>query len=216
MQDTSTPTSSGVMLRLKEATSELHTKAERSEFQQRLVRGAIPREQYASWLAQLYLVHAELEARVRELVATRPEFAGFVREELFQTPRLRGGPRVLRDPESGIKWTPTATRVVSQIREAAAAAPVGLLGFYYVLEGSKNGSRYIAKALRRAMGITPGAGDRYLDPHGEEQPRLWGAFKQGMDAIPFDEAEVATMIDAARRMFEAAEGIGHDLLAREA
>lgn len=213
MQETATPTG-GVMNRLKEATNELHHKAERSEFQQRLVRGGLPRELYAAWLAQLFLVHSELEAQVRKLVASRPEFASFVREDLYQTPRLREDLAFFGIAESSVAPTPTVTRTLSQIRAAAANAPVALLGAYYVLEGSKNGSRFIAKALRRTMGITPGSGDRYLDPHGEEQPRLWGAFKQGMDAVPFEEHEVTAMIDSACRMFETAEGIGADLLAK--
>ncbi len=214
MQDT-IPTGSGVMLRLKDATGELHTKAERSEFQQQLVRGAVRRDLYAAWLAQLLLVHSVLDDEVRTLAAARPELAPFVREELFQTPRLHEDLAFFGLSESSIEPTPAVSRVIAHIRAAATTSPAALLGFYYVLEGSKNGSRYIAKAIRRTMGITPGQGDRYLDPHGEEQPRLWGEFKQGMDAVAFEEDEVAAMIEAAKQMFEAAEGIGADLLRRE-
>lgn len=211
MQGTTIPAADGVMARLKAATDDLHSKAEKSEFQQRLVRGGVTREEYARWLAQLLLIHEELEPRVRGLVAARPELAAFITDDLYQAPRLRQDLAHLGLAVDSIAPTPAAARVIAAIRAAGASAessPAALLGFYYVLEGSKNGSKFIAKAIRRALGITPGAGDLYLDPHGEEQPRLWKAFKEGMNGVSFDEAEVAAMIEAACGMFEAAGGIG--------
>src|SRR5688572_7236776 len=111
MQSTAVPagipaSSSGVMPRIKEATNDLHTKAERSDFQQRLVRGVLHRELYAAWLAQLLLVHSVLENEVRNLVGARPEFASFVREELFQAPRLHEDLAFFGLSESLIEATP--------------------------------------------------------------------------------------------------------------
>lgn len=202
-----------VMLRLKEATQELHTRAERSEFQQRLMRGTVPRELYAQWLGQLLLVHAALEAHLVALRADRPDLAVLIRDELFQAPRLREDLAFLGLSPDTLRATPAVERIITRMADAARACPASLLGSNYVLEGSKNGSRYIAKAVRRALPLTPGKGDRYLDPHGEDQPRLWGEYRQTMDAVAFTEEETVSMIDAASRMFEAAEGIGADLLA---
>src|SRR5690606_30232473 len=115
-------------------------------------------------------------------------------------------------PDS-IRATPAVERIITQMTHAARACPASLLGFNYVLEGSKNGSRYIAKAVRRALPLTPGQGDRYLDPHAEDQPRLWAEYRRTMDEVAFTKEETTSMIDAASRMFEAAEGIGGDVLA---
>jgi heme oxygenase len=204
-----------VMLRLKEATQELHTRAERSEFQQRLMRGTVPRDLYAQWLGQLLLVHAALESRLVALRDNRPDLAVLIRDELFQAPRLREDLAFLGLSPDTIRPTPAVERIVAQMADAARACPASLLGSNYVLEGSKNGSRYIAKAVRRALPLTPGEGDRYLDPHGEDQPRLWAEYRRTMDEALFTEDETLAMIDAASRMFEAAEGIGADLLARD-
>jgi heme oxygenase len=209
MQTTVSSDAAGVMLRLKEATAELHTRAERSEFQSRLIRGVVTRGEYADWLGQLLLIHEELEPRVREFLGARPALAGLIPAELYQAARLRADLAHFGVAPDSLAPCAAAARVIGAIRAAATNAPAALLGFYYVLEGSKNGSKYIAKALRRTLGLVPGAGDRYLDPHGEDQPRLWGDFKRGMDAVGFEEAEVAAMIDAACAMFEAAGGIGH-------
>lgn len=199
--------------RLKEATAELHTRAERSEFQQLLIRGGVTREQYARWLSQLLLVHAELETMVRGLPKLRAELGGVLREELYQTPRLRADLAFFGIDPGTVTPAPATARIVSRIQGIAESFPIALLGFYYVLEGSKNGFRYIAKAIRRTLGIAPGAGDQYLDPHGDAQAELWGTFKRGLDDVAFEESEISAMIDAARLMFEAAEGIGADVLA---
>ena len=74
------------------------------------------------------------------------------------------------------------------------------MGIYYVFEGSKNGARYIAKALAKQAGITA---LKYLDPHGEAQRGLWMKFKADMDAIPWTPAEQDSMVRAAQATFSA-------------
>ena len=82
----------------------------------------------------------------------------------------------------------------------------------YVLEGSTNGSKFIAAALHRAWGFEPGPGLSYLDPHGDLQKQRWLAFKHDMDAAGFSEADAAVLIDAARLVFQSVADISDELI----
>jgi heme oxygenase len=77
------------------------------------------------------------------------------------------------------------------------------MGIYYVFEGSKNGARYIAKAMAKAWGKADTTSFRYLDPHGESQRGLWMKFRSDMDAIPWTAAEQDEMVKAAQSTFDA-------------
>ena len=81
----------------------------------------------------------------------------------------------------------------------------------YVLEGSTNGSKFIARAIRREYGLGEGPGASYLDPHGELQQERWQAFKRDMDDVGFTETEASAIIDAACRMFRALTDVSDEL-----
>ena len=90
---------------------------------------------------------------------------------------------------------------MERIDEMAASEPVGLLGMHYVFEGSNNGSKYIAKAVRRSYQLD-GDGTRYLDPYGENQRAYWQQFKDDMNSIEFSPAETEALLRAAGETFE--------------
>jgi heme oxygenase len=77
------------------------------------------------------------------------------------------------------------------------------MGIYYVFEGSKNGARFIAKALAKAWGLSDTTSFRYLDPHGEEQRSLWMKFRTDMDGIAWTPNEKDLMVKAAQATFDA-------------
>ena len=80
------PDPTSLMGRLKATTQALHDLAENRELQRRLVKGALPREQYVAYLAQLYLVHRGLEQRIRE--AGGPAFEAVLRDYHWRDARL--------------------------------------------------------------------------------------------------------------------------------
>lgn len=84
---------------------------------------------------------------------------------------------------------------------------------HYVLEGSNNGNRFIAKAVRRALGLVEGAGDRYLDPYGDAQRGLWAHFKQRMDAAGWSGEEADAMVRAAQDTFDAVGALSEEIQA---
>jgi heme oxygenase (biliverdin-producing, ferredoxin) len=193
---------STVMARLKTGTWDLHAVAETRELQRRLVRGEVGREQYAAWLGQMYLVHSTLDGFLRPRVGVDPRFAA-VDEQQLQSGRLARDLGALGVNPSAIEPLPATRHVCEQIAQAASEEPLRLLGFHYVLEGSTNGNRFIARKLRTVLPIDGGAGFDYLDPYGERQTERWASFKRAMSGLSWDEIEIETLVAAAREMFYA-------------
>jgi heme oxygenase len=99
-----------------------------------------------------------------------------------------------------------ATKLIAEIK--SAPSPATLMGIYYVFEGSKNGARYIAKALGGRARITA---LKYLDPHGEAQRGLWMKFRADMDAIAWTPSEQDSMVKAAQATFTAISSLDDEI-----
>ena len=100
--------------------------------------------------------------------------------------------------------------MLADIERAADEQPVTLLGMLYVMEGSTNGSKFIAAAIRKAYELT-GPGTTYLDPHGDLQKERWRTFKHDMDSVGFDEAESLAIINAAMGVFRCFINLSEEL-----
>ncbi len=206
----SATTTANIMDLLKERTAEHHRRAEQQPLQQALVKGTATRDEYIRWLGQMLHVHTALERCIESAAAHEPRL-GIVTPEQHGHPRLAADLRAIGiDPASIAPSAPTAAASV-EIHTAAKALPVSLLGFHYVLEGSKNGNRYIAMALRRGLGLVPGTGDTYLDPYGEQQRAKWQEFRTAMGAQAYSDRETQAVIAAAGRMFEGVSAICADI-----
>lgn len=200
-----------VMTLLREGTSDLHTRAETHDFQKSLVSGRISREAYAAYLQQMLLVHRALESALRAAQDRVPAIARVVTAEQFQEPYLLEDLAFYDAPTTGYAPTPGTAALIERIQRDAQQQPLALLGHHYVLEGSNNGNRFIARAIRKAFGLTGDAGVRYLDPYGERQRDVWSAFKTEMDAQGFTEPDGAILLDAAKAMFQGITAISEDL-----
>lgn len=194
-------TQSNIMLRLRNDTTEHHKRAESNPLERALVKGAISRAQFAAYLSQRYLIHRDLDAHIKRLTAHDDRLATIVPDELYQTPRLAADLTCFGVNLAAISPAPAASRLIADIDAAARELPASTLGAFYVFEGSKNGARYICRAVRPALNLSV-AGTSYLDPHGEQQPVLWAAFKARMDAVDFTEAEQSSMVALACCTFD--------------
>jgi heme oxygenase len=162
----------------------------------------------------MLLIHASLEGRLKDLRSRQPELRVVIRDDLFQADRLRADLRHHgADPER-VAPLPATVDFVAWIERAAQERPLALLGANYVLEGSKNGNRFIARALLRRAGADASAasGFQYLDPHGEAQRPMWQEYRQTMNAMPFDGVDADAMEDAARHTFAAITRLSDDLV----
>jgi heme oxygenase len=197
---------------LREATSADHESAERSAFQRQLVGGNLPRALYGRFLGEMLHVWRALDDAVAGLRA----LAGFA--PLVDPSRLRG-PDLERDLAClGIAASARTTATAAfcdQLRAWGAESPVSLAGALYVLEGSTNGGRFIARSVRRAYALDGQTGTAFLDPYGEAQPVRWAEWKGALDAaVPGSVA--ASLVPVARETFRAIEAIGAALLASAA
>lgn len=201
-----------ISYRLKEETQDLHSAAEQHELQRSMIKGRLPKETYAQHLGQMHLIHRALGAHIRRLRPTQPALAGVVKDHQFQEERAAADLRTYGVDPASVRPTPATARLIELFDRAAKSEPLALLGHHYVLEGSNNGSRYIAHALRKAYALKPGEGDRFLDPYGDEQPAKWAEFKRDMEAQAFTPAQQDLLVGAARRMFQAISEMNEDLM----
>jgi len=195
--------SQSIMERLRNETRGHHSHAEGSAYQQALSQGRLPRETYARGLEQLLLVHGCLEGALQEAMFKSQAVTGVVRDEQFQCGNLRADLRCLGGLVEGTEPLPATDRIRRAIRSAAADEPTALLGFHYVLEGSKNGGKFLAESVARSYGLDNGQGTAYLNPHGEQQRQLWQQFRTMMDGADLTDQQRDGIVQAACAMFEA-------------
>ena len=203
------PTTGTIMERLKAETQPMHDSAEGKALQKALLSGRVSREAYAAWLGQMLVVHRAVERPLRDLRSRDARVARVVRDEQFQEQYLTDDLAALG--AKAAPPTPGVAAFVEEIARSAAEAPIAVLGMHYVLEGSNNGNRFIAMAVRKGLGLAPGRGDRYLDPYGERQRPLWQQFKDDMNACEFTPTEQERMIAGARAMFAGIARLSDDL-----
>ncbi|MBL8745557.1 MAG: biliverdin-producing heme oxygenase [Phycisphaerae bacterium] len=198
------------MLRLKEHTRQLHAEAESHPIQRAMAQGRLPLESYVSYLECLWPVHRALDAGLAALAETDDRAESILSPEQYQSAYLRDDLRHFGREKTDAPAVPAVVELLSDISAARVDRPIALLGFHYVTLGSTNGGRFIAKPLRRAFGLEK-AGVSYFDPWGEDQPRIWGAFKHAMDAARFSADETDTILAAAESMFRGITRISESL-----
>lgn len=201
--------------RLRESTRGLHDAAETHEFQRSFAAGKLPREQYVRYLAELVHVYAALEKSIAELRSFVPELAGVIRDQHFREKDLQADLEFLGYRPNGQPLLTSTRRMVEHIEKCAAERPIKLLGFHYVLEGSNNGSKFIARNVARAYGLQPGRGLAYLDPYGDQQRDVWQQYKQDMASLNLTGEQTEAVVEAARQMFEAIASMSSELLKTE-
>lgn len=205
-----------VMALLRESTREHHDQAEHHEFQRAFVAGELPRRAYVEYLEQMYLVHDELERRLLTAADSVPAIGHVVVEHQRQVPYLLEDLDFFDSEPAAIEALPQTAALLEAVRHLAVNRPVGLLGMHYVLEGSNNGSRFIARNVAKAYALEPGPGLRYLDPYGARQRPLWLDFKRDMDAQSFSSEETGVIVEAAKAMFDGIADISTGLQHRAA
>jgi heme oxygenase len=209
----------GIMDHLRDATRGLHKEAESRPLQRAMARGTLPRASYVMYLAQLRHLHAALEAAL-EAALDRPGASRAGLSELFTDDRRRV-PDLDRDlasfdvdPADVPPLAPTQ-QFIERIGALLDEDPLALLGPLYVLEGSTNGGRFLARVLERSLRLDGGTGLSYMDPYGDRQPEMWSSFKQLADAVPLTPAQVDAVTESAGRTFTAIAEISDAIVPRE-
>ncbi|MBS0190564.1 MAG: biliverdin-producing heme oxygenase [Planctomycetes bacterium] len=201
--------------RLREETRADHSRAEKHALMAAMIGGRIDRAAYAGYLGQMLHVHATLEAALRDTAHHHPALALVVREHEFRELALLADLSTLGECPDRHARLPATALFCGRIAGLAGEAPVALLGTLYVLEGSTNGGRYLAPAVRKALGLPghgeAGSGTEYLDPHGPRQRARWGFFKTSLDVLALAPAERDLIVAVASDAFRGVHDIFEDL-----
>lgn len=201
LEESTVATPADIMDALRTGTQKLHDQTESGAFNDALLKGKLPLDSYVDMLGQLLLVHRALERRLRDHRAAHPAIDRVVREHYLQEPYLLDDLAYFgRNPEQ-VEPLPSVQAFETQMDATAKQNPASLLGYLYVLEGSNNGGRFIARAVRRVYNLPDTHGTRYLDPYGEQQKAFWQEFKADMRSVEFSDADRAAILEAANQMF---------------
>jgi heme oxygenase len=185
-----------ILTELRAATGPIHQRIEELPASKAMLAGEIDRAAYAQLLVNLYHLHAAFEvehAATPEVAAVWP-----------QTPsRAAALARDLQafdvDPGEAPMW------VADWIAEMHSCAhPAAWAGAGYVFEGSRMGSRILARSLSRGLGLEMRLGvglDYHLDA-GEDPMGNWKRVMAALAALDRDPAARTAMLTAAVRTFE--------------
>ena len=189
-----------IMQRLKAETGDLHSHAESRILQRAIASGEVDRATFSAYLGQLYRVHRSLESTLENSRERHAAIGALATADRMRIPDLDRDLAFYGVDRDQIEAGDAAQRFASQVQEITTTDPVALLGALYVLEGSTNGGRFLARALRKSWGLD-GDGLAYFDPYGDEQPQKWAAFRRDMDEASFEADQEEAIIEMAKATF---------------
>ena len=201
-----------IMERLRESTRELHNQAEGHEFQKLLGGGKVAVDQYITYLEQLLVIHRTL-AQELEKAGSRPvEAIVEARHTNLDSLHLDLG-HFQKSPETA-EPLPSTRKFLEELKATAQADPAALLGYLYVLEGSTNGARFMARTLREGLALPQSAGATYFDRYGPSQREYWMDFKARMNELELSPEQQEKIIETAKATFQIFFDMGEEILER--
>ena len=189
-----------IMQRLKAETNDLHSHAESRTLQRSIASGEVDRETFSAYLGQLYQVHQPLESALETSRDQHAAIGALASADRMRIPDLDRDLAYYGVEPDQFPAGDAAKKYSQRINETGDAIPVALLGALYVLEGSTNGGRFLARALRKSWDLD-GEGLAYFDPYGDEQPQMWAAFRRDMDEASFSADQEEAIIEMAKATF---------------
>lgn len=185
--------------RLRDATGDVHMRAERSGFVADLLRGRAGRTGYALLLRNLLPVYRAIEdGLARETPALRP----FARPDLYRAPRIAADLAAL----CGAHWPamlPAGARYAARATRAAEGDGALLIAHAYVRTlGDLSGGRMLGKLLKRTLALPADALNFYDFPDVPDIAVAKAAWRAALDAVAMPagllhEARVAFRLNIA-------------------
>ncbi len=204
---------SAVMDLLRESTAELHTSAEANQFQHQLGGGRVTKEDLGRYLQQIYLMHNAIGDLLRREKAASEALSLVVQDYHLDLTCVLNDLAYLEHSSLNVTPLKATLAIIESMNETARTCPSGLLGYLYVLEGSTNGAKFIAKALRSGLSLPENKGASYFDRYGSAQRERWNAFKQAMNDLTLSDSEKESLVVAAKKTFHTFGKVGEELVA---
>lgn len=200
-----------VMDALRESTKELHADTEGHQFQKDLGSGRVRQDRYVKYLGQLYLMHKHLADLLPQAAVADPRIAAVFAPHHGDLSAVVGDLGYFDASTDSVVPLAATAALLATMDELARHSPLSLLGLLYVLEGSTNGAKFMAKTLRKGLNLPEDRGAKYFDRYGDLQRERWTNFKATMNAQGFDQSEIDSIVVEAKRMFQTFFEIGSEL-----
>ncbi len=204
-----------LMENLKATTRADHDSAEGHDFQRLLFSGQLPYETFCDYVGQLFVLHKALEDELK-LACKDERVKKVLGDWQLQEGFLNADLSALGRKSADCKPLAATAKIVESIKATSKKHPIALLGYHYVLLGSKHGARMICPNLKKSYNLDGHDGTLYFDPYEGKFHQLWSEFKDSMNANELNESETAEILDAAKLMFRAMGEIGEGLHANAA
>lgn len=207
-----TPT---LMEELKDSTRALHDGAEGHQFQHLLVQGKLSQPAYKLYLEQLLCVHERLEELLDKCVREDARLSSVINQQQYQVAFIKQDLCHFQMVAAETTILSSTKKFLQELDAAYLKYPLSLLGYHYVLLGSKHGGKMVARNLQFSYDLQDGSGAIYFDPYGGLFMDIWLGFKNGMNTLSLSPAERDAICQAAKDMFVAVTAIGAEVLAKQ-
>lgn len=201
-----------VMELLRDSTAEMHTSAEANEFQHQLGSGKVDKKHFSRYLEQLYLMHKRLGDLLDESKPANHAVNHVVKDYHLDLSCISKDLAYFGQKPDAAQPLKATEKLMNSMKATAQNDTAALLGYLYVLEGSTNGAKFMAKALRAGLELPEDAGASYFDRYGDAQRERWMAFKTSMNELDFSEKERDSLVAKAKEIFNSFGEIGTELL----
>jgi len=190
---------------LRAGTRDVHVRAERMPFVQRILRKTVARADYAAYLRSLAEVYRALEERLAGgstwLQALHPR-------DLYRTPALEADLQVL-DPEGVAEPVTAAEAAGRRILELPETHVLAQAYVRYL--GDLSGGQALAPLVEEALELQGGAGSAFYRFPGIDPAAFKVAYREGLDRLPLDDHQKQEVVDEAVRAFREHEAIFREL-----
>lgn len=181
---------SSLLLRLREATTDLHKRVETSvDFR----RSFASRDAYEHLLQRLYGFYSPFERTIEvwDVPKLRLELASRRKSPLLEADlRVTGATPGSTASFAGCSGLPV-------IRSHANA-----IGALYVVEGATLGGEVIARILEKQLGVTAAAGGSFFASYGTRVREMWAVFGEAATRYCDTDAKCDQAVDGAVATFE--------------
>jgi heme oxygenase len=196
-----------IMKRLKKETQDDHLRLESLPYFKALIAHQLPLECYVKQLRALAVVHGVLENELAALEDQRVSAVwenGLRKLSLLEEDLAFFTPRVIFDAPSPIG---VALAMAEKIRLRRLEAPLTLLGYLYVLEGSTLGNNMHQPDISATFHLSGFNGCRYYSSYQDQVKAHWKRFSEQFKTALEDPSLHDAVIEAAHEAFSGLESL---------
>ncbi|MBK9443051.1 MAG: biliverdin-producing heme oxygenase [Comamonadaceae bacterium] len=196
-----------LMEELKASTSTAHARLQTAPFFQALAGCQLPLESYVGQLRAILAIHVVVEQASAHCVDDRVRSVWSA--DMRKLPLLRKDlqyfePRTVADLKEAVD---VALQATNALRQQSIEAPLAILGWLYVLEGSTLCASVLQPLVARAFLLRGDDGMAYLRNDGAAARYRWAEYSQRMNTLALETGERAQITQAANELFARLEAL---------